>query len=184
MVIYGDFNCPFSALASSRAGDLERRGAVEVDWRSVEHDASIPPLGELISGDRRDELERELGQIRDLLAIGEPDRLRLPAKRANTRLATKTYAAASHQDRLARRELFFAAYWVDGLDLTDRQVVESLGGPRRNGGTAQRWRSGWMALPQPIVPAMVLSDGSILGGLAALEHLSRLACGTVENRAG
>src|SRR5438309_11493539 len=45
LVIYGDFNCPFSALASDRAARLEATGRVVVEWRAVEHDPSIPAEG-------------------------------------------------------------------------------------------------------------------------------------------
>ena len=37
LIVYGDFNCPFSALASARVGYLERHGFADVDWRAVEH---------------------------------------------------------------------------------------------------------------------------------------------------
>ena len=37
LVVYGDFNCPFSALASARVEYLERHGFAAVDWRAVEH---------------------------------------------------------------------------------------------------------------------------------------------------
>jgi hypothetical protein len=41
VIIYGDFNCPYSYLASQRAGRLREAG-VAVDWRAVEHDRRLP----------------------------------------------------------------------------------------------------------------------------------------------
>ena len=38
VVIPGDFNCPFSALANARAGRLAAEGRLQVDWCSVEYD--------------------------------------------------------------------------------------------------------------------------------------------------
>jgi len=173
LVLYGDFNCPFSALASARATELEQRGVAVVDWRGVEHDVTIT-AGELIAPDHRDDFERELTEVQSLLAGGEPDRLRLPQTRLNTRLATETYAAASRDERPALRERLFSAYWVDGLDLNDAGGVAVIGGDRRDQQTAGRWQDEWRALPQPIVPVMVLPDGYVSRGLGALGRLARM----------
>lgn len=70
LVIYGDFNCPFSALASDRAARLEGTGRVIVEWRAVEHDPSIPAEGRPVDRAVRAGLEREIGMIRDQLPTG------------------------------------------------------------------------------------------------------------------
>ena len=180
LIIYGDFNCPFSAVASSRAAVLEQRGDAEVDWRAVEHDTSIPRSGEVMTGDVRDAFDRELGQIRDLLADGEPDQLRLPNTRVNTCLVTHAYATTPWAARPMLRERLFAAYWHDGDDLADGPVVRRLCGERRDQSTSTRWREEWMALPEPIVPVMVLPDGYVSRGLGALARLARLMGGPSE----
>lgn len=41
MIIYGDFNCPYSYLASQRIDTLARLGH-QVRWRAVEHDPRLP----------------------------------------------------------------------------------------------------------------------------------------------
>ena len=51
LTIYGDFNCPFSALASVRADVLIAAGGYEVEWRAVQHDTAIPVAGEPVGGD-------------------------------------------------------------------------------------------------------------------------------------
>jgi hypothetical protein len=44
VIIYGDFNCRYSYLASQRA-DLLRKERVAVGWRAVEHDRGLPVTG-------------------------------------------------------------------------------------------------------------------------------------------
>ena len=51
LTIYGDFNCPFSALASARADVLLAAGGYEIDWRAIQHDTTIPAAGEPVVGD-------------------------------------------------------------------------------------------------------------------------------------
>lgn len=51
LVVYGDFNCPYSCLASARADILVERGIAAVEWRAVEHDPSIPMPSEPVDGD-------------------------------------------------------------------------------------------------------------------------------------
>lgn len=173
LVMYGDFNCPYSALASRRAATLEQRGELTVDWRSVEHDPSIPLAGELMTGHRRQGLERELSQIRDLLTDGEPDALRVPPKRVNTSLVTQAYAAKPPLVRAMLREQVFATYWQDGEDLTDPAIVRRLCGDGDDPLVAARWREEWLALPRPIVPILVMPDGYVSRGLGALDRLAR-----------
>ena len=175
LIVYGDFNCPFSALASARVGYLERHGLADVDWRAVEHAPDIPSQGRDLIGDQRDELRGELDQIRSLLTDGEADQLTLPAVQSNTRRATLAYAAASSFDRPKLRERLFAAYWASGANLADPETLMRLGAIHEDEPTAERWRDEWLALPRPIVPVMVLPDGYVSRGLGALARLAQLA---------
>ena len=45
VIVYADFNCVYSYLASQRADRLTREGTAEVDWRGVEH---LPRLSSLL----------------------------------------------------------------------------------------------------------------------------------------
>jgi hypothetical protein len=173
LIIYGDFNCPFSALASARAENLEIRGRAEIDWRAVEHDVAIPSAGEDLTNVDREGFERELSQIRGLLLEDEADRLRMPDKRINTRLATAAYAANTESLRPVFREQLFAAYWTRGEDLIP-EVLERFGCGRRDERTTARWRAEWLALPKPIVPMMVLPDGRVSRGLGSLARLIQM----------
>ncbi|MBK9559924.1 MAG: hypothetical protein IPO44_10330 [Candidatus Microthrix sp.] len=128
LTAYGDFNCPFSALASARLGELERRGVASGEWRAVEHDTRIPPAGLDVSGDLADMLTSELDRIRDLLAPGEPDRLRLPVRQVSTALATRRYAGTPAGSRPAVRQGIFDAHWQRGGGIDDPRSARR---PRR-----------------------------------------------------
>jgi hypothetical protein len=184
LIVYGDFNCPFSALASARVSRLERLGAVHVDWRAVEHAPDIPPAGTELADELASELERELEQIRGLLSADEPDQLTLPARQPNTRLATAAYAATPTSDRPAMRDRLFAAHWSESADLTDDATRARLGATTIDTATAARWREEWENLTDPIVPVMVLPDGYVSRGLGALARLAKLAHETNMSKSG
>jgi DSBA-like thioredoxin domain-containing protein len=173
-VVYGDFNCPFSALASARATVLERGRRAAFDWRAVEHDPTIPVDGEVLTDDLRAELAEELTHVRGLLLEGEPDDLQLNARRPNTHGVTLAYAAATQDRRPALRARLFTAYWRLGHDIGAPGFAATLGASEIDEVTAARWRSEWQALPKPIVPEMVLPDGQVMRGIHALEHLAVL----------
>jgi predicted DsbA family dithiol-disulfide isomerase len=173
-IVYGDFNCPFSRLASARLAVLEDRGEPPVEFRAVEHDPSIPGEGIRVVGDVQEELERELAQIREMLGPDERDPLQLPARRLNTRRAIEAYAAVPPEHRPEARERIFAAYWEGDQDISDPAVLADLDVAGSDPETAARWQEGWAALPS-IVPVMVLPDGTVSKGLGALVRLGQLA---------
>lgn len=174
--IYGDFNCPFSRLASRRAARLEATGAATVDWRAVEHDPEIPLAGQPVTGELAAEIERELVQIRGLMRAGEPE-LSLPPRRPNTARATAAYAACPPERRGAAREALFDALWAQGLDIGDTDVLAGLGLVGSDDVLAATWRTEWLGLERPIVPMMVLPDGRVSRGLGALQRLADLLDG-------
>ena len=174
LVVFGDFNCPFSALASARAAALEQRGIAVVEWRAVDHDQTIPVTGEPVTDDQAAGFERELADIRGLLTGDEPDRLRPPNLRCNTGLVTAAFAAAPARERPALRQRLFAAYWEQSANLSDADVVRRLAGPQLDERKARRWRDEWHSLAKPIVPLMVLPDGYVSRGLGALGRLRQL----------
>ncbi len=184
LIVYGDFNCPFSALASARISHLERLGAVQVDWRAVEHAPDIPLEGVELTGELRTALEGELDQIRSLLIADEPDRLTLPSRQPNTGLATAAFAATPVADRPSMRERLFAAQWNEGADLTDQTTLALLGATTTDAATAARWHEEWAAITEPIVPVMVLPDGYVSRGLGALARLAELVGTTNEAGTG
>ncbi|MFP5488545.1 MAG: DsbA family protein [Acidimicrobiia bacterium] len=183
IVIYGDFNCPFSAVADARSARLAADGLVIVDWRCVEHDPTIGPHDTPLTTDQQSSFDAELAQIGDLLDDGEPNHFRTPSRRLNTRDLNQLYASAAASVRPSLRSALFRAYWFDDLDLTDDAVVKAVteaicnsahaDEARPNGRRlAATWQQEWNALPRAVVPTMVLPDGYVSRGLGALSRLS------------
>lgn len=160
LIVYGDFNCPYSALASARVDALERTGAADVEWRAVQHDTSMPAAGLPVEGDLRSELEREIDEVHSLLREGEEFDLKPPAVRPNTAMASQTYAALP-EDEVRRR--LFAWAWDQGPG------VEAAS---QDAEVAARWQREWDATEKKMVPMLVLPDGYVSRGLGALKRLA------------
>jgi predicted DsbA family dithiol-disulfide isomerase len=174
LTIYGDFNCPFSALASARADVLLARGTHTIEWRAIQHDTTIPAAGEPIQDDTAVAFAAEIATVLDL---SEPDlhlRLIVPPVRSNTALASAAFAAAGDDAHRLRGRLF-AAIWSEGRNLSNPAALRDLvDADRRGVAVAQRWQDEYDALPQPITPSLVLPDGYVSRGLGALARLAQL----------
>lgn len=173
LIVYGDFNCPYSRLASARIAVIAAQDGPHIEFRAVEHDPAIPAGGVEMTGEVAAEFERELAEIRDMLGPDERDPLRLPSRRLNTRRAIEAYAATPPEQRPEMRETLFAAYWEDDRDISDPGVLTDLGATDADPGLAGQWQGEWLDLPR-IVPVMVLPD-KVSRGLGALARLGRLA---------
>lgn len=184
IAIFGDFNCPFSAIASARAVRLQDLGIGVIDWHAVEHAPTIPADGEPVRGQVAEDLERELEQIRSLLQPREADELRLPSILPNTHHATSAYAATPPEARPALRQRLFAACWASDTDLSDEAVIDQLVGTDRDDHLAAQWRTAWQSLPQRLVPVMVLPDGYVSRGLGALARLAEAIDGASDRLRG
>jgi 2-hydroxychromene-2-carboxylate isomerase len=177
LTIYGDFNCPFSALASVRADVLLAVDAYEIDWRAVQHDTAIPIAGEAVEGDIAAGLADEVATIADLSDQDVRLHLVVPPVRSNTAAACSALAAAGDDaDRL--RSQLFAAVWAEGRNVSDRAEVDRLGGVGRDDVTARQWQDEFEARAQPITPTLVLPDGYVSRGLGALARLAELVAAT------
>jgi hypothetical protein len=174
LTIYGDFNCPYSALASVRADVLLSAGGYVIDWRAVQHDVTIPPAGEPVEGDTAVELESELSKILELSELDGPVRLALPPVRPNTAAASATFAASGHDAHRVRRGLF-TALWAEGRNIGDPGELDRLGTGAADVPLANRWQNEFDALAQPVTPTLVLPDRSVSPGLDALSRLADLA---------
>jgi 2-hydroxychromene-2-carboxylate isomerase len=174
LTIYGDFNCPFSALASVRADVLLAARSYAIDWRAIQHDTTIPPAGEPVEDATAAALESEVATILDLSEHDAPLHLVVPPVRSNTAAASAAFAAAGDDaDRLRRR--LFAAVWVEGRNLGDPAELDRLDATGRDDVIARRWQSEFEELPRPVTPTLVLPDGYISRGLGALARLAALA---------
>jgi hypothetical protein len=126
VIVYGDFNCPCSYLASQRVDLLKRLGSGEVDWRAVEHDPGLPLTGARAGADR-ERWEGELAEVAALALPGEDVPVAPPGVVSNTKAAVAAYAEAVSdgvQDELRRR--LFRAIWAEGRHLSSAYEVRGL----------------------------------------------------------
>jgi 2-hydroxychromene-2-carboxylate isomerase len=172
LIVYGDFNCPYSYLASQRVDELARLGGAEVEWRAVEHDPALALTGTPSSLDP-DRWQRELTELALLAEEDEQAPGVAPSLISNTGAAVAAYAEAvtdGVQDDL-RRSLF-SEIWVNRRHLSSpagvRQLVCALMYPA---GT----RGGQLAAPD--LPARI-------HGRAAAGTLPRLSGCTISPDGG
>ena len=121
-IVYADFNCPFCYALNERlhAMNLDKR----VDFRNVQHDLSA-------SSDRR-ELAVLIGltrEVADLRRRAPSVEIAVPLFRPNSGPATQLLDTVSRYDpersALLRRSIF-RALWVDGRDISQPEVLDSL----------------------------------------------------------
>jgi predicted DsbA family dithiol-disulfide isomerase len=182
LVVYGDFNCPYSCLASSRADALVARGDARIEWRAVEHDPAIPSPSEPVEGELAAMLDREVGEIRGLLGDRERFPIVRPPVHPNSATATAAFAAAPPPQADELRRQLFTALWFDGRDIGVTDVVAELGGDATvaadaAGDAALRvvsWRAAWSALAPRVVPMLVFADGRVARGVEGLARLAEL----------
>ena len=197
IVVHGDFDCPWSYLASRRAAVLAADG-VEVDWRAVEHQPWRP--GRLAEGAVRCQCVREeMDRVLAMLLPGEQLPYALAGFLPHTTAAIAGYAEAYGVGRApAVRHLLFEAFWVHALDLADAAVVRTLlvdairsgdptsrplrewgysvsvaGGPVTT--TAWRlvtgWAAEWRDAGKETVPVLEVDGAEPLFGVDAVEWL-------------
>ncbi len=125
VLVYGDFNCPYSYLASQRADRLSRTGAAPVEWRAVEHDRALAVTGTPSDRDGA-AWQRELAEVALLALPGEQAPIAPPLV-SNTRAAVAAYAEAV-TDGLAgeMRRRLFRAIWVEGQNISSAYQVRRM----------------------------------------------------------
>ena len=80
--------------------------------------------------------------------------------------------------------LVYAAFWRDGLDLSDHEVLDPLAGQYADAGIlrspaestrpiVREWEEGWHATGQAGVPLLVSPDDRLLVGCAPPEQIER-----------
>lgn len=134
VIVYGDFNCPYSYLASQRVDLLKQLGSTEVDWRAVEHDPGLPLTGTRAETDR-ERWNAELAEVAALARPSEDVPSAPPAVISNTRAAVAAYGEAvsdGAQDQM-RRSLF-RAIWAEGRHISAppevRRLISEIMAPR------------------------------------------------------
>jgi 2-hydroxychromene-2-carboxylate isomerase len=136
VTVYGDFNCPYSYLASQRADQLARDGIAGIDWRAVEHDRGLALTGTASEAGRRT-WDRELAEVAALALPGESVPSAPPPVISNTGAAVAAYAEAVTDgiaDELRRR--LFATIWAERGHISSayevRRVVVGLMWPQED----------------------------------------------------
>lgn len=199
VIVYGDFNCPWSYLAFRRAAVLAAAGAV-IDWRAVEH----APWLRTRTADgslRVAALQEEIERVLSLLLPGEEYPYDLAGFVPTTKAAVAAYAeatAAGVPDVV--RRVLFEGFWMHGIDIGNARLLRALladelrgsespceavrdwgysvdvtGGHLSN--TAWRstraWDQAWSATGKEVVPALVLPGQRVLHGVDAVEWLGQ-----------
>jgi hypothetical protein len=117
-------------------------------------------------------LDRELDEIRGLLQVGESYPATRPTLQPNTTLAVAGYSTAASADADRLRLALFEAFWVKGIDLGDASMLGELDCPPASpGATMHWWRDEGLGL-EPMVPMVVLPEGTVSRGLGALKRLA------------
>lgn len=165
ITVYGDFNCPYSALASWRLDRLDRLAAerggagFEFEFRAVEHDPDIPPDG------RIPELDDEIDEVMGLVTPDDAGfTLHAPDVLPNTSTMCAAYASAPSAEL---RRALFDAVWRRGPRARAVEV-DAAGSARKD-----EWQAAWDAFgDKKIVPLLVMDDGYVSRGLGALKRLT------------
>ena len=171
MIIYGDFNCPYSYLASQRADRLARAGTVLAEWRAVEHDRWLAVTGTRSEADRA-VWESELAEVAALALPGEHAPQAPPPVVSNTGAAVAAYAEAVSDgiaDELRRR--LFGAIWAEGRHISSASRCAPGRGPDVAAG---RHRD---RLASPDIPSLLNRDPD-------LARIVRRSGGTIARTAG
>jgi 2-hydroxychromene-2-carboxylate isomerase len=172
-VVYGDFGCPLSYLASTWCDELTKRGALEVEWRAVQHDPGIPRRGRKIDEVVDLDLSQHVDEAIERFAVCGRRKVALPPILPNTSLAIGVLAGEHGPSARRLRRSIFAALWRDGLDLGRWEQLDRIRTtPLRADFTrAARWRRSWDGYNRPELPAIVLPTGAVLQQHDALAYL-------------
>jgi hypothetical protein len=157
IVIYADFSCPYSYLASLRVDRLLWSGAAEIDWRAIQRHPRLPgppPGSPQPAG--CDERGRDLAVV---AAHARPDEQvpHPPAGPVDVEATGAAYAEAvaeGAQDQLRRR--LFTAIWTQGRRVSTvyevRQLIAEVMCPPE---------PIWPRLNSPDLPGALLHDPDV-----------------------
>jgi hypothetical protein len=169
LIAYGDFNCPFSRVASARVDALLQRGSFAIEWRAVQHDPDMPVDGIPMEGSAREQVQHEIDELREGMRDDEAIQLMIPPVRPNSARATRRYAALSGDDAHAFRRGEFEAIWGAAPAHPPFGTEDDE--------TAAGWQREWTAFEDRAVPLLVTPDGHVAIGRDALRRLDELLDG-------
>lgn len=198
VIVYGDFNCPDSYLASRRVDVLVKAGR-DVEWRAVQHAPGLPVTGRRLDAAGQAELDAEVRAARQWLSPDEELPVGTLSLLPRTEAAVSAYAeavGAGVGDEV--RRLLFDAYWLRSLDIGSPEVLRTLlAEAMRSGHSASftvresgyavstnrgpitlaayrrvsAWRCSWNELGTQTTPTLVAGN-RVLAGNDALQWLA------------
>jgi predicted DsbA family dithiol-disulfide isomerase len=174
--LFSDFNCPFCYVLHERLHELELIDRCA--WRGVQHAPHLPRTLKAWQASSLAELQHEVAVVRRLA----PDLpIALPRGKPNTHEAILCAAQRIQEDPLDGLELvrnIYRAFWCEGRDISDRQVLEDLArwpvettSNEQVRRIAQDWTAAWQATGQCGVPLLVDSGGDLLVGCVPREQI-------------
>lgn len=171
--LYSDFTCVECYALNEFL--VSRGSAVDVRWKGVQGQPTLPPLMTQFDHRARAKLEDEIEEVR-----GRAPALEIAIPRGNPNTFRAIVAAAAvmrfHAIRAAAfRTAVFRAYWLDGTDLSLAAELQRLADaahvPRvvdldhpEAEETAEAWELDWSVERLGGVPRVIRSDGKILWG--------------------
>lgn len=205
--IYADFTDPCAYLASRRVDRLAEVGVVVPGWRAVAHRHGLPQVTLRLDAAAQANRQAELDRVRELLLPDEELPGRAPAILPHPDAPVAAYAEAYvHGHGPQVRRLLFEAYWVDGQDIGDPEVLRRLlprvvqrdivtgeifhdfgyaVSPSRTAlcteaaHLARDWQAEWLRLGTPVT-LTVAADDRCLVGAEGLHHLTATGAGSAK----
>jgi diguanylate cyclase (GGDEF)-like protein len=170
--IYGDFNCPFCYALEERLRLYE--GSYDIKWRPIQH---VPNEMNLQSVEDMAQMASEVYTVRHRAPEVS---IAMPQLRPNSAVANMILMALEAKNySLAQkfRSRVFEALWMEGLDISDQEVVAKLlleqglempefglDGKTELVEIQQQWQA---ADPDRRIPILTASDGRTLIGLSS-----------------
>lgn len=128
VTIYSDYICPFCFIGKERVDRLEEKFGIDVEWKGFEiHPETPAGGGDLASlGFDEDRVTAIRSRVRELSEEAGL-KLNLPSRISNSRLALQIAEFAREKGRAREyHEAVFRAYWQEGKDIGDRELLFSL----------------------------------------------------------
>ncbi len=205
--IYADFTDPWAYLASRRLDRLAEAGAEVPDWRAVAHRHGLPQVTLRLDAVAQANRQAELDRVRELLGPDEELPGRAPALLPHPDAPVAAYAEAyAHGYGPQVRRLLFEAYWVEGQDIGDPEVLRRLlprvvqrdivtgeafhdfayaVSPSRTALTTEAahlvrdWQAEWLRLGTPVTLTLATDDRCLVGA-DAVRELAPAGAGTAK----
>jgi len=180
--LYSDFNCPFCYALHERLHGMKLIDLVA--WRGVQHAPYLPSPMRRWEGALRAELRHEVEVVKRLA----PELvIELPNGKPNTKPAIDRAAWLLSLDVSRGMEFIrrvYAAFWRDGVDISDQEVLDQLAGRYADAETlrspaestrpiVREWEESWHATGQAGVPLLVSPDDRLLVGCVPPEQIER-----------